>query len=747
MMKKDFKKKVLCGTCFVLALLTTDAFAKSTAVVNPTPSRTSVHAEEITDRTYLDNIEAALDIHNFVQSRINPRLTEHDSTKNAKVDNALNEKRSETCDTCNQALLDPYMSNADEVWAKLKELSEAGHERVVAKERENTELSTDVTDYLGVWDMGHEVLMTLYKDMDNFENKLPKRIHYSFKLWEEQKKLYDDLEWNPKYTKINQDIAAEIGTSCITVASDRHVNGEKKIVYPEYNTEYYSGAHYDYYHHDGEFMTAHNNYLTAIETEYNEKWKSVREAYLESVYNATYAQVKAELEGKTCTRTVSCPGGSCCSSSGSESTEQTSCTETYSCPDPDASSKAETAAREARNKADTDGSADAAANKKCPLYEYKVPEKMRTDEKVYVPIEQPRPLPPLEETVMCVNGDLYPQDPVLWTYKGTDYKWSGQGGSCSKAGELQNNRLSRYVMVQEEQQMSEELLELHQATDLLTIAETINMARDYGINLNDEKGNPILKVEDDLFLINNKSCGVENDTDPSKNEESDKTPVTSVDCEREGECDTLGQEEDVEEDEGAGKCNTEEEQKIAFDYDEFADVRFNTDQFDKMTELNKENLTEVKARFLNAKASQIADAKDKIEFFHMDEHTPGEVAEARQIMAALEQDASAKTLLTFTNSAEPLNYTYTYENQEIESVYGKDLEKEEQKVEFNSAFEQYEDLTKGLSEAINEHRKQLKDTWEERMGPMDSDCLQEGIDGNFPEGEQAIADLNREIKD
>ena len=38
------------------------------------------------------DIEAALDIHNFVQSRINPRLTEHDSTKNAKVDNALNEK-------------------------------------------------------------------------------------------------------------------------------------------------------------------------------------------------------------------------------------------------------------------------------------------------------------------------------------------------------------------------------------------------------------------------------------------------------------------------------------------------------------------------------------------------------------------------------------------------------------------------------------------------------------------------------
>lgn len=811
MIKKDFKKKVLCGTCFVLALFVTDAFAKTTAVINPTPSRTTVHAQEITDRTYLDNVEAALDIHNFVQSRINPRLMEHDSTKNAKVDNALNEKRSATCDTCNQALLSPYMTNPDEVWEKLKELSDAGYETVAAEEENDTEKSTNVEDYLGIWDMGHEILMGLYKDMDAWEGGLPKRIRYSFKLWDEQKALYDEKEWDPKYIKINQDIAAQIGTSCIIVEENRHKEGDKRINYSNYEYSefvetYHSGVKYDYYHHDGAFMTAHNDYLTAIEVEYNDKWKSIREEYLQKVYNETYAQVKSELEGQTCTRTVSCPGGSCCGSSGgsgsgsgtgtgsgsgsggssslgtntgsggtpvsgvsvrygrtksvfaasgsgseggsgSGNTEPTSCEETYACPDPDAASKAEEAATAARNKADQDGSADEAANAKCPLYEYKVPEEMRTDEEVYVPIEQPRPLPPVEETVIQVNGRLYPEDPVLWTYKGTDYKWSENGGSYSEAGELQNNRLSRYVMLEEEKKMSDELLELHQATDLLIIAETITMAQEYGIDLNDEEGDPILSVAEDLFLISGNSCGVEDDTDPSK--EVDRTEVEVGSCDG---CDTLGQEEGSEEEEEIGKCDTEEGNgevvfDVAFDYDAYADARFNTDQFDKMTELNKENLTEVKERFLAAKASQIQDAEEKIEFFHMDEHTPVEVSEARQTMSALKQDKDAKTLLTYNNPAEPLNYTYTYEGQEQNTTYGKEDIQKEQKAEYNDAFEQYEELMAGLDTLINEQRKQLRDTWTERMGPMDSDCLQEGIEGDFPEGEQAIADLNREIKE
>ena len=774
MKKTTFRKKILYGACLLACVFATVSFAKTTAVDNTRVHQKSYHAQQITDFSYLEDIEAALDIHNFVQSRLNPRLREYDSTKNAKIDHAIDEARLDSCDACNVARLAPYFKNPDEVWEKIKARAEEKYASISGDvglpeggksgSAEEAKQSVKTEDYLGVWDLGHEILMDLYNDLDKWGD----RKSYSFPLWQEQKDLYDAKEWNPKYNEIKKDVEKLLETKNEKNEGDKCADGLKETIEKEYNwrpkysdegncgqnccdKNLYSCYHYDYFFYNSAFKPSHDAYLTAIMEAYKNEWtrikeeaeKKYREKY-EEVYGDEYRKASSDEYNKAyrdeynkayegeynkayrdeydrgynnayaevCKRAYVYREEVSCENSGITGP----CYKTYTCEDETGRNKAkeeatqkiaekakkiavdrteevsktrasqrvsektreieEKAAKIATNAAiaaSGGATGEEAANKACPnektlqnlLSERKTDGK-RADE--YVPIVQPRPLPPLEETVMQVDGKIYPKAPTLWTYGGEEYKWKG---NYSDAGTLQNNRVSRYLMVEEEKDMSAEVLELMQSSDLLLIAETISMSKENGIDLTGKNGNPIVYAPAILF--------------PGEGEQQ------------------LIEDSDTE------YLSAPEDRASSFKYDDFAEMKFNAENFDKMSALNKENLEAVIDKFKEGKKGKIETAKKKMEKFKVDE-SDVRAASAKALLEALEKDANAKTYLTYNDSDEPLN-----DGTET----------------FTSARAQYENLIGELEGLIDEYRTQLKKEWKEKTKPMDGKCLQEGIKGTF----------------
>ncbi len=219
--------------------------------------------------SYRKDLLTAMEYHNMANA-IQSMIDSNDY-KNTLIDLALVERRMSDLEKCNINLLSQNFSNPEDVWAKMKsEADRMSQEYALSDVVEMKELSEqdllDMSSMTGVdsdpkesettvadenntsagnsnlidWDIGYSILKDLYAHQDNWGSRLSSTSP-SYSLWEDQKYIYDEKIWNPKYTAIN----AYFGVD------------------PSGRPEGMNQKKYDYYFYK-ELQQAHQNYLTQL---------------------------------------------------------------------------------------------------------------------------------------------------------------------------------------------------------------------------------------------------------------------------------------------------------------------------------------------------------------------------------------------------------------------------------------------------------------------------------------------------
>lgn len=241
------KRLIFCMTGIAGVLVASTSFSetqlgtKQLDVWKPTvktvePVADPLISSRFPDMSYQQALQDALSLHNNAHA-MQSYIVQGDDYRYAKIDVELAKRRLADLNTCNITLLETYFKDAPAVWEKMKNaadrmsqesaLSEATQIGKLSQDDVNLLAGVSVTDWpdaqtiqksvednivsynlggldvsMDYWDIGRSILNDLYANQDEWgERKSPKTP--SFSLWNDQKYLYDEQVWTPKYKRVN----------------------------------------------------------------------------------------------------------------------------------------------------------------------------------------------------------------------------------------------------------------------------------------------------------------------------------------------------------------------------------------------------------------------------------------------------------------------------------------------------------------------------------------------------------------